>query len=690
MTIQLHERVYKFTTPMMRGTSVQFIQRALIAADLLPAGEDDGLFGTATRDAVSEFQRRNGLGVDGKVGQNTAAALNKLLDGTPPSEMRGSGTPSAPKKPVFTGAGPKVVSDELLPNARPKRVIIHWTAGRGRASNLDKSHYHFLVEEDGSVVQGLHRIDANDRPHPNPRASHTRRLNTHSVGVSLCGMHNAQERPFDAGRFPLREIQVQVMARLVAQICRRYDIPVTRETVLGHGEVQDILNVEQNFKWDPMVLPWKRDLTFRETGDYLRDLIRNAMEEDIAGEAAETDGTGQSDLVISGRKVSGGVIDYDTATWIALEPTCQAMGWPAPVLLGLPEDDSLEDEANGVQIVPSEAPIVLSHRMIPVDLKSEVLCVRADDFAEALELGIKVEPSGQVTLEGTIGGIEKDAVTGAVMRFVTIQRGDTLSAIARRELGDSARWRELRDEDGTHYDADSARRISAGDRVMLPDGTAAPGAETQPKSVAGLTPEIIAEAAEAVAKAADPALNRKRAKAALPGILEACYKWGVTDRSHIAYVLATAQHECNFGHPMEENWRKSAAQLAYENSNLNEKDGDGFLFRGRGYVQLTFRYNYRRYGKIVGRDLENDPDDVKDPAVAAEILVYGMSQDGFCGPNKILSAFGEGPDFDFIGARAIVNGDKNKHEKRYGTTKGRGIAERAIRFRDALDTVDLP
>lgn len=690
MTIQMHERVYKFTTPMMRGASVRFIQRALIAVDLLPAGEDDGLYGAATRDAVSEFQRRNNLGVDGSVGPNTANALNKLLEGSPLPPVPGAGAPLAPQKPVFIGDGPKVVADDLLPNANAKRVVIHWTAGRGRASNLDKSHYHFLVQEDGSVVAGIHRIDANDRPHPNPRASHTRGLNTNSVGVSMCGMHNAQERPFDAGTFPLREIQVQVLARLVAQICRRYDIPVTRETVLGHGEVQDILNVRQRFKWDPMILPWKRDLNFRQTGDYMRELIRNAMEEDIAGEAAETDGADLRDLVISGRKISAGVIDYDTATWVDIGAVCQAMGWPAPFLLGLPEDDSLEDQADGVQIVPLEAPIVLSHRMIPVKATTETLCVRADDLAEALELGIEVEPTGQITLEGTIGGIEKDAVTGAVTRFVTIQRGDTLSAIARRELGDSARWRDLRDENGTHYDAESARRISAGDRVMLPDGTAAPGTNTQPKSVTGLTPTIIAEAAEAVAMAADPALNRNRAKKALPGILEACYKWGVTDRSHIAYILATAQHECNFGHPMEENWRDSAAQLAYENSNLNEQKGDGFEFRGRGYVQLTFRFNYRRYGKIVGRDLETNPDDVTDPAVAAEILVYGMTQDGFCGPNKILSAYGEGHDFDFVGARATVNGDKNRHEKRYGTTKGRGIAERAKRFRDALETVDLP
>ena len=51
---------------------------------------------------------------------------------------------------------------------------------------------------------------------------------------------------------------------------------------------------------------------------------------------------------------------------------------------------------------------------------------------------------------------------------------------------------------------------------------------------------------------------------------------------------------------------------------------EGEFYRGRGYVQLTGKYNYtvmqRRVGKQLGVDLVAKPDDAGDPVIAAKIL----------------------------------------------------------------------
>lgn len=63
-----------FRLPLVTGEDVRSAQLALIRAGRLRA-EPDGVFGPLTRDAVLEFQRREGLAADGIIGPATWARL---------------------------------------------------------------------------------------------------------------------------------------------------------------------------------------------------------------------------------------------------------------------------------------------------------------------------------------------------------------------------------------------------------------------------------------------------------------------------------------------------------------------------------------------------------------------------------------------------------------------------------------
>jgi peptidoglycan hydrolase-like protein with peptidoglycan-binding domain len=60
----------------MNGSEVEFLQTRLLELGYdLPTGGADGWFGSETEAAVKEFQRRNGLEIDGYVGPITWACL---------------------------------------------------------------------------------------------------------------------------------------------------------------------------------------------------------------------------------------------------------------------------------------------------------------------------------------------------------------------------------------------------------------------------------------------------------------------------------------------------------------------------------------------------------------------------------------------------------------------------------------
>ncbi len=86
----------------------------------------------------------------------------------------------------------------------------------------------------------------------------------------------------------------------------------------------------------------------------------------------------------------------------------------------------------------------------------------------------------------------------------------------------------------------------------------------------------------------------------------------------------------------------------------NTQPGDGFLFRGRGYVQLTGRANYQSVGQFLKVDLIGNPDQALQPALAYKIAANGMTLGWFTG-RRLSQFIPTGGGADYLNARKIIN-----------------------------------
>jgi putative chitinase len=180
----------------------------------------------------------------------------------------------------------------------------------------------------------------------------------------------------------------------------------------------------------------------------------------------------------------------------------------------------------------------------------------------------------------------------------------------------------------------------------------------------------------------------------IDSIPEVASKFGINTPLRVAHFLAQCGHESGGFRVTSENLNYSAkglvgifkkyfpteaianqyarqpqkiANKVYANrmANGSEASGDGYKFRGRGYIQLTGRDNYTQFGKAIGVDIASNPDSVSSTYALASAAWF-WSKNGL---NKL--ADGGATDSVVTSITKRVNGgtiglpDRIKHFKEY-------------------------
>ncbi len=118
---------------------------------------------------------------------------------------------------------------------KPNRITIHHTVTSNTATNsaaearkIQQMHfnngwadvgYHFMIGRDGKIYRG----SAEDR-----LGTHVANQNTGNLGIVLIGTYHQSTAPTDA--------QLKAAAQLVGHLGKKYNIPLNRTNVKGHGE----------------------------------------------------------------------------------------------------------------------------------------------------------------------------------------------------------------------------------------------------------------------------------------------------------------------------------------------------------------------------------------------------------------------------------------------------------------------
>jgi len=187
------------------------------------------------------------------------------------------------------------------------KIYLHWTAGRYDQFFND---YHICIDGDG-VAHKMADFET--------KLAHTWQRNSNAVGIALCCCYGAkldkirvEKNPVtykskemrcsksefieeyikyrvDWGYYPPTKEQILSMAHCVADICKQYNLPVNKDTVMTHAEVADmdgygLHDNDPDLRWDLLKLSTTGNVP---GGDVIRDMAKVLIREEVVEYGAE-------------------------------------------------------------------------------------------------------------------------------------------------------------------------------------------------------------------------------------------------------------------------------------------------------------------------------------------------------------------------------------------------------------------
>jgi predicted chitinase/uncharacterized ParB-like nuclease family protein len=191
--------------------------------------------------------------------------------------------------------------------------------------------------------------------------------------------------------------------------------------------------------------------------------------------------------------------------------------------------------------------------------------------------------------------------------------------------------------------------------ITIPGGQAEPEVKKEPTK---LTPSTATNA------------NKEMEKL----VLTVAYRSGIRDQELAQFMGQVAHETLGFQRLVEvgsaEYFNRYDPEHSPKKAKIlgNVKPGDGIRYKGRGFIQITGRDNYKRAGEALGIDLVNNPKWASNPKIAAKIAVWYWQ-------NRVKPAVDDYTDT--IGVTSKINPSMN------------GLGDRDMNFQHYLQKFNL-